>query len=248
MIAPVPRWSAVPTLLVVNLLPLWLVLDGRLETPDLLMTYAVEASVLMVLAAPTVPGLVRAASREQGFQAGAGVLLVVITVIGTVASLTTNIARQVSWDLGSVLSIAAVGVSVAIGLVLSWRRHGSPVPGRGGPVGAFAWRFLLLVAGGGLGLGSAQAWERLVAHGWEPAPLGDRWAQPAGEQLVEWGIALDLPTAVVPALFVVLVRTLNEVLHEIYLICKDLDAEDRAADSADPAPTAAPAESERPVA
>jgi hypothetical protein len=223
--APLPRWAPVVLLLAVNLLPLWLVLDGKVETPDLLMAYAVETCVLLLLALPRVPGmLLRLAGQDLRMGLGGGALA--LGVVLSVGFLTDRVAAQVTWDRSSWLVLAGVGGSLAFGLWLGWRRHGSPVPGRRAAFGAFAWRYLLLVVGARIGLDAAESYEHLLERGWEPAALGDGWAYPVGNQLIEGAISLDVPSAVIPAFFLVLVRTVNEVLHEVYLVCRELDEAD----------------------
>lgn len=209
-------------LLVTNLLPLWLVLDGTVDTADLLMSYVLETWVLLLLALPRVPALLRwAFSGRQGIRAGLGLVVVLVLVVAGTVAITRRVAAEVAWDAGSVLGILGVAVSLVVGLVLTWWRHGSPVPGRTGAAGAFAWRFVLLVCGGAIGLSAAASYADLLAHGWEPAALGDGWAYPFGQRLVEAAIAIDVPAAAIPAFFLVSVRTVNEVLHEVFLALTD---------------------------
>lgn len=229
---PLPRWAPVLVLLVVNLLPLWLVLDGSAETADLLMSYVLETWALLLLALPEVPRVVRWGFSRRDVRGGPAVLLGLLLVPVGLVAMTFSVVAEVTWDTRSALSILGVALSLVVGLVLTWWQHGSPVPGRTGAAGAFAWRFVLLVCGALIGLNAARSYEELLAHGWEPAPLGDGWAYPVGQRLIETAIALDLSAAVVPAFFLVSVRTVNEVLHEVFLALTDR----RAAPELEPEP------------
>ncbi|RYP86195.1 hypothetical protein EKO23_09540 [Nocardioides guangzhouensis] len=69
--------------------------------------------------------------------------------------------------------------------------------------GVWLWRLVLLATGAWVGLGTADNYADLQAHGWQPAHLGGAWASPFGQLLVEVGLALDVPASVIPTLFVV---------------------------------------------
>lgn len=220
MSAPLPRWVPVVLLLVSNLLPLWLVLDGSADTADLLMAYVLETWVLLLLALPQAPAVVRW-GFAGGLRAGLGLVLILVLVVAATLGTTRRVASEVTWDRASVLGILGVAAGLVVSLGITWWRHGSPVPGRAGAAGAFAWRFVLLVCGAVVGLSAAASYDDLLAHGWEPAALGDGWAYPIGQRLIEAAIALDVPAAVIPAFFLVSVRTVNEVLHEVFLAVTD---------------------------
>ena len=219
------RWLNLPGLALTNVVPLVLVTRDLLSTADLLLSYLFELYVLLALW-----GVQRRRPRGSlaahpprrplpGQQRFALWFFPTILVIG----LTWSVFRVVAWDLGTLLGVAAMGISIAVGLVLSLR----DAP-RGVTTGAWLWRLLLLAIGAWIGLGTAENYTQLQAGGWVPGPLGDGWALPFGRALAEAGLTLGVPAAVVPVLFVVLVRTVNEVLYEAYDILRDADVDRQA--------------------
>jgi hypothetical protein len=216
------RWLTLPGLALTNVVPLVLVTQGLMSTPDLLLSYLFELYVLLALwwvqrrrprgslddHAPRI-----SLSWQQRFA-----LRFVPTV--AVVWLSWSVLSAVTWDAGTALAVAAMGISIAVGLVLSLRE--AP---RGVTTGAWLWRMLLLATGAWVGLGTAENYTRLQGAGWVPGPLGEGWALPFGRAMAEAGLALGVPAAVVPVLFVVLVRTLNEVLYEAYDILRDADVD-----------------------
>ena len=207
------RWLALPGLALSNLIPLWLVVRGSLETPDLLLSYLVEVLVLLVMWLLTGS---RAAYRRHGKHLRT--LLVVLAII--VVSVAVRVVAEVTFDLTTVLTVLVTCGSMAAGLLFAHRQSG-----RGVRFGGVAWRLVLLVIGAVVGLGTAHAYDDLVRHGWEPADLGSAWSYPFGELLVRAALALDVAPLVIPALFVIVVRTLNEVLYETYDILRDGDVD-----------------------
>ena len=207
------RWLALPGLAVSNLVPLWLVVRGSLETPDLLLSYLVEVLVLLAVWLLTRS---RAAHRRLGKHLRAPLLVLALVVV----PVAVRVVGEVTFDLTTVLTVLVTCGSMAAGLLFAYRQSG-----RGIAFGAVAWRLVLLVTGAVVGLGTAHAYDDLVRHGWEPAELGSAWSYPFGELLVRAAMALDVAPLVIPALFVVMVRTLNEVLYETYDILRDGDVD-----------------------
>ena len=207
------RWLALPGLAVSNLVPLWLVVRGSLETPDLLLSYLVEVLVLLAVWLLTRS---RAAHRRLGKHLRAPLLVLALVVV----PVAVRVVGEVTFDLTTVLTVLVTCGSMAAGLLFAHRQSG-----RGVRFGAVAWRLVLLVTGAVVGLGTAHAYDDLVRHGWEPAELGSAWSYPFGELLVRAAMALDVAPLVIPALFVVMVRTFNEVLYETYDILRDGDVD-----------------------
>ena len=210
------RWLALPGLAVSNLVPLWLVVRGSLETPDLLLSYLVEVLVLLAVWLLTRS---RAAHRRLGKHLRAPLLVLALVVV----PVAVRVVGEVTFDLTTMLTVLVTCGSMAAGLLFAHRQSG-----RGIAFGAVAWRLVLLVTGAVVGLGTAHAYDDLVRHGWEPAELGSAWSYPFGELLVRAAMALDVAPLVIPALFVVMVRTLNEVLYETYDILRDGDVDRQA--------------------
>ena len=218
------RWFTLPGLALTNVVPLVLVTQDLLSTADLLMSYLLELYFLIGLwlwqrrpsPAREVPYHRVPLTLQQRFALS---FFPALAMLG----LTWTVVGVVSWDLGTLLGVAAMGISIAVGLVLSLR----DAP-RGVTTGAWLWRLLLLATGAWVGLGTAENYTQLQDGGWVPGPLGEGWALPFGRAFVEAGLALGVSAAVVPVLFVVLVRTVNEVLYEAYDILRDADVDRRA--------------------
>jgi len=220
-----PRWWNLPGLVLANLVPLFLVLQGLMVTADLLLSYLFELYVLLalwLLQRRRPQGSLADHLPSRSFTRRQHVALWIIPA-GVVIWLSWSVFAAVSWDPGTALAVAAMGVSIAVSLVLSLR----DAP-RGVTTGAWLWRMLLLATGAWVGLGTAENYTLLQSGGWDPAPLGSGWAMPFGRAMAEAGLALGVSAAVVPVLFVVLVRTLNEVLYESYDILRDADVDRQA--------------------
>jgi hypothetical protein len=218
------RWLALPGLVLVNLVPLALVVRGDLATEDLLLSYLVELYVLLALWAASRR---RRPRGERGRLAGVRMNLqqrfaIVFLPLMAVLGLTWSVVAAVTWDRATAVGLAVTGTSIGIGLFLTLRQST-----RGATAGMCLWRGVLLATGAWVGLGTAANYTELQGRSWDPAPLGEGWALPFGRALVEAGLALGVPAAVVPVLFVVVVRTVNEVLYEAYDVLRDSDQETR---------------------
>ena len=232
MTAPAPgrsRWWTLPGLALTNVVPLVLVTQDLMSAADLLLSYLFELYVLLALwwvqRRRPRGSLADHAPRFRPTVPQRVALWLVPTVV--VAALSWSVLSAVSWDPGTALAVAAMGLSIAVGLVLSLRE--AP---RGVTTGAWLWRLLLLATGAWVGLGTAGNYTQLQGTGWVPGPVGEGWALPFGRAMAETGLALGVSAAVVPVLFVVLVRTVNEVLYEAYDILRDADVDRRASHDA----------------
>ena len=155
-------WLALPTLFAVNLVPLWLVVRGHLETADLLLSYVLELVVLVVLwDRRTLRRSIRNHGKNLLGPLGLGAL-----VFGAA---TVRVLGEVTWDWGTLAAVLTTCISMGFGVFLSVRESG-----KGITTGAILWRLLLLVTGAVVGIGTAHAYGELVAHGWEPARLARR--------------------------------------------------------------------------
>ena len=164
------RWLNLPGLALTNVVPLVLVTQGLMSTADLLLSYLFELYVLLALwwvqrrrprgsLADHAPR--SSLTRQQRVRA------VVLPDGRWSLWLSWSVLSAVSWDLGTALAVAAMGISIAVGLVLSLR----DAP-RGVTTGAWLWRMLLLATGAWVGLGTAENYTELQAGGWVPGPLG----------------------------------------------------------------------------
>jgi hypothetical protein len=146
------RWFTLPGLALTNVVPLALVTQDLLSTADLLMSYLLELYFLVGLwlwqrrPSPSreLPDHHLPLSLQQRF---ALTLFPALAILG----LTWTVLGVVSWDLGTLLGVAAMGTSIAVGLVL-WLREAP----RGVTTGAWLWRLLLLATGAWIGLGTAE--------------------------------------------------------------------------------------------
>lgn len=202
-------WSMLPVVAVSNLVPLWLVVTGRMATADLLMAYVVDMWVAMLLAALHRRQMwAKVRAHISSLKDFLGAVFGLLIVLGVVGGLSFEVITAVTWDKASVLSITSVCACQAVGL---WSN-------REVDWGGLSWRFLLLAIGAGFGLATAQGYARLSEHGWQPAELGGGWLTPVGESLAGWMLDTQVPAATIPAIILVTYRTANELLFVLWRV------------------------------
>lgn len=189
--------SACAALVLGDLVPLALLLDGRLESADVLMGLAIQVGLL--------GGFTRRSPRGSHLHWGDRILLVLLPVF-----LGILIASRVSWDLVSAAGVTVTAVSTFGALWLASRQSGHTISDLAGGTWALACR-LGLVWVGILGLDVADRLERLSGSGWEPATL-EEGSSDLGVRLVQLVLDLGIPTVALPALMVLSLQTLNDVL------------------------------------
>lgn len=217
------RWWSLVGLTATNLLPLWFALRGSLDTADLLLCYVLEAWLVtgLWLRDRRRPRRAPATRWSRRPSSDGALRLVGMLALGvTLVVLSVRVVRRVTWDGDTLGVVVATTLSIGLGLWLAARQRSGPTR-----PGSVAWRVVLLFTGAAVGLGTADNLAVLVPRGWEPSRLGTFWAEPFGRWLVELGQAVGVAPVVVPTLFVVVVRTLNEVLYEAYDILRDADVE-----------------------
>lgn len=218
---PLPQRSALLPIAISNLLPLVFAAQGWLATPDLLFAYFLEMVTWLLIAASVGANwrLLGAACLEEP-RLIFGVILVPIALAGG----GLLIAEQVTWDLLSIISIVGVAGSCLITLWFTVRKRDGGRPRS--HLGSLAWRVLLFVVGGVLGLSASQQYQELVAHGWEPARLQSEPFLLVVQRLAQWAVDSNLSADLIPIIFIVAVRTLNEVGLELYRTVRDADQAD----------------------
>lgn len=213
---PQSRWTGLLGIAVGNALPLYLVWTGQLQVPDLVLVYFLELALAYLVLFAARPD--RRLAERRGGEALKGLAAMVLgaVVLGPVLAIYTF--GPVTWDTTTLWIVGVALASTLIGYAASiWRRGAR---WREGVVGAFAWRFVLMLVA--LMAASAGAsYERLLAADWEPHRFGNGWALPAGELLTKLALALDLSPVIVAAGILCTYRLVSEVLHEVVDIFGD---------------------------
>lgn len=203
------RWLVIPQMLLFGLLPLGLCLSGALDINALIFSYALEAALILCIAE----------LGEDWFDAGR-IRLGGLT-LATVCAVTAGTAM--SWSGIVVSGIAAVIVAELAAIVWAARkREVTFTDAAGGPFGVY-WR-LAVVLVSLFGLVAATDYARLVEHEWTPSGTDDWWS-PVPLLLVDGMVSLNVAPDVIPAVILVLFKTINEVLFEAIRILADEDYE-----------------------
>lgn len=205
--APWVLFRAAPVL-AINLLPLVLILNGVMDTADLLLSYVVWVGVGLVATAVLLRRRRPALAAELGWKEKAAL---VVIPLATWAAAAERVAGATDW------TWARTVLSLLSGLVLAgstaWTLRYRPTSARLGPlVRQQTWLLLVLVIGAFAGLGAAESYPVLLANGWQPSQVGDAWSFPFGTMFAEVAQSFHVSPELFPAIMIVALTATTDTL------------------------------------
>jgi hypothetical protein len=199
--------SRVLPVLLLNLLPLVLVVQGHLETADLLLAYLLSSGIgLAGLAARARRPASRFRALDWQLRAAAVVMPLALWTAAAV-----RVVSHVEWTAARAVTALLTGVVLAAGTTWALRDRGAGRPG-GRTVGRVVWELFVLTIGVFPGLAAAEAYPVLRENGWTFGQVGDAWSFPFGTLFARFSDRTGLDPDLFPAVMVLCLVTVNETL------------------------------------
>jgi hypothetical protein len=194
-------------LVVANLVPLWLLLNGALDLAALILCYAIEAFILGALV------------RWPGGDLWEMIKMIFGAYLMTILA-GAYAASQIAWSRATLVGIAACVLFLLAGLFWSGREHGLRSEQTTGGFTGWLRRFSVLLVGF-FGLAAVEDYELLRAHGWEPATLDGGLLEMIGLGFARFAIEFDVAPLTIAGVVLIGLQTANDVLSELSVILRE---------------------------